>query len=143
MDSNLDNLQTMLTSHGFSVDTSTLLDVSPSPARPAPSPPRLQGSLTTTPSLQLFSPSVTVPDMNLPDLDSSLASVRRRGGWGGRGRGGASGELSPCSLLLPWQIQELLSPQEPPRPLEAEKSSPDSGELSPPPPPSTPAPLAP
>uniref|UniRef100_A0A8B9XDC0 Heat shock transcription factor 1 n=1 Tax=Bos mutus grunniens TaxID=30521 RepID=A0A8B9XDC0_BOSMU len=49
MDSNLDNLQTMLTSHGFSVDTSTLLD-----------------------------------------------------------------------------IQELLSPQEPPRPLEAEKSSPDS-----------------
>ncbi|TEA37910.1 hypothetical protein DBR06_SOUSAS1410159, partial [Sousa chinensis] len=27
MDSNLDNLQTMLTSHGFSVDTSTLLDV--------------------------------------------------------------------------------------------------------------------
>ncbi|XP_027416288.1 heat shock factor protein 1 isoform X2 [Bos indicus] len=72
MDSNLDNLQTMLTSHGFSVDTSTLLD--------------------------LFSPSVTVPDMSLPDLDSSLAS-----------------------------IQELLSPQEPPRPLEAEKSSPDSG----------------
>ena len=72
MDSNLDNLQTMLTSHGFSVDTSTLLD--------------------------LFSPSVTVPDMSLPDLDSSLAS-----------------------------IQELLSPQEPPRPLEEEKSSPDSG----------------
>uniref|UniRef100_A0A8P0P571 Heat shock transcription factor 1 n=3 Tax=Canis lupus familiaris TaxID=9615 RepID=A0A8P0P571_CANLF len=49
MDSNLDNLQTMLTSHGFSVDTSALLD-----------------------------------------------------------------------------IQELLSPQEPPRPLEAENSSPDS-----------------
>ncbi|XP_070248658.1 heat shock factor protein 1 isoform X8 [Myotis yumanensis] len=72
MDSNLDNLQTMLSSHGFSVDTSALLD--------------------------LFSPSVTVPDMNLPDLDSSLAS-----------------------------IQELLSPQEPPRPLEAENSSPDSG----------------
>ncbi|XP_036137229.1 heat shock factor protein 1 isoform X3 [Molossus molossus] len=64
MDSNLDNLQTMLTSHGFSVDTSALLD--------------------------LFSPSVTVPDMNLPDLDSSLAS-------------------------------------EPPRPLEAENKSPDSG----------------
>ncbi|XP_020944303.1 heat shock factor protein 1 isoform X8 [Sus scrofa] len=64
MDSNLDNLQTMLSSHGFSVDTSALLD--------------------------LFSPSVTVPDMNLPDLDSSLAS-------------------------------------EPPRPLEAESSSPDSG----------------
>nr|XP_020144325.1 heat shock factor protein 1 isoform X4 [Microcebus murinus] len=72
MDSNLDNLQTMLTSHGFSVDTSALLD--------------------------LFSPSVTVPDMSLPDLDSSLAS-----------------------------IQELLSPQEPPRPLEAENSSSDSG----------------
>lgn len=72
MDSNLDNLQTMLTSHGFSVDTSALLD--------------------------LFSPSVTVPDMNLPDLDSSLAS-----------------------------IQELLSPQDPPRSLEAENSSPDSG----------------
>ncbi|KAM5313976.1 heat shock factor protein 1 isoform 2-T2 [Glossophaga mutica] len=70
MDSNLDNLQTMLTSHGFSVDTTALLD--------------------------LFSPSV--PDMNLPDLDSSLAS-----------------------------IQELLSPQEPPKPLEAEDSSPDSG----------------
>ncbi|XP_070337985.1 heat shock factor protein 1 isoform X6 [Equus asinus] len=48
MDSNLDNLQTMLTNHGFSVDTSALLD--------------------------LFSPSVTVPDMSLPDLDSSLAS---------------------------------------------------------------------
>uniref|UniRef100_A0A673VS11 Heat shock transcription factor 1 n=1 Tax=Suricata suricatta TaxID=37032 RepID=A0A673VS11_SURSU len=76
MDSNLDSLQTMLTSHGFSVDTSALLD--------------------------LFSPSVTVPDMSLPDLDSSLAS-----------------------------IQELLSPQEPPRPLEAENSSPDSGEPSP------------
>ncbi|KAM8786284.1 heat shock factor protein 1 isoform 4-T4 [Rhynchonycteris naso] len=72
MDSSLDNLQTMLTSHGFSVDTSALLD--------------------------LFSPSVTVPDMNLPDLDSSLAN-----------------------------IQELLSPQENPRPLEAENSSPDSG----------------
>ncbi|KAG3273387.1 heat shock transcription factor 1, transcript variant X4 [Ictidomys tridecemlineatus] len=50
MDSNLDNLQTMLTSHGFSVDTSALLD-----------------------------------------------------------------------------IQELLSPQEPPRPLEAENNGPDSG----------------
>ena len=91
MDSNLDNLQTMLTSHGFSVDTSTLLDVSPSPARPAPSPPGLQGSLTTPPSLQLFSPSVTVPDMSLPDLDSSLASVRRRGGWSGQGRGWGRG----------------------------------------------------
>ncbi|XP_075815770.1 heat shock factor protein 1 isoform X2 [Microtus pennsylvanicus] len=72
MDSNLDNLQTMLTSHGFSVDTSALLD--------------------------LFSPSVTMPDMSLPDLDSSLAS-----------------------------IQELLSPQEPPKPIEAENSNPDSG----------------
>ncbi|XP_031203349.1 heat shock factor protein 1 isoform X5 [Mastomys coucha] len=72
MDSNLDNLQTMLTSHGFSVDTSALLD--------------------------LFSPSVTMPDMSLPDLDSSLTS-----------------------------IQELLSPQEPPRPIEAENSNPDSG----------------
>ncbi|KAG8515435.1 Heat shock factor protein 1, partial [Galemys pyrenaicus] len=72
MDSNLDNLQTMLSSHGFSVDTSALLD--------------------------LFSPSVTVPDMSLPDLDSSLAS-----------------------------IQELLSPPEPPRPIEAESSNPDSG----------------
>ncbi|KAL1777207.1 heat shock factor protein 1 isoform X3 [Sigmodon hispidus] len=72
MDSNLDNLQSMLTSHGFSVDTSALLD--------------------------LFSPSVTMPDMSLPDLYSSLAS-----------------------------IQELLSPQEPPRPIEAENSNPDSG----------------
>nr|KAF6404869.1 heat shock transcription factor 1 [Rousettus aegyptiacus] len=72
MDSNLDSLQSMLTSHGFSVDTSALLD--------------------------LFSPSMTVPEVNLPDLDSSLAS-----------------------------IQELLSPQEPPRPLEAESSNPDSG----------------
>ncbi|KAF6269698.1 heat shock transcription factor 1 [Rhinolophus ferrumequinum] len=51
MDSNLDSLQSMLSSHGFSVDTSALLD----------------------------------------------------------------------------QIQELLSPQDPPRPLEAESSSPDSG----------------
>ncbi|XP_059102891.1 heat shock factor protein 1 isoform X4 [Peromyscus eremicus] len=50
MDSNLDNLQTMLTSHGFSVDTSALLD-----------------------------------------------------------------------------IQDLLSPQEPPKPIEAENSNPDSG----------------
>ncbi|XP_034524676.1 heat shock factor protein 1 [Ailuropoda melanoleuca] len=65
MDSNLDNLQTMLTSHGFSVDTSALLDVSTSP------PP-------------------------------------------------------PCSQPT-GTIQELLSPQEPPRPLEAENSSPDSG----------------
>ncbi|XP_040592287.1 heat shock factor protein 1 isoform X2 [Mesocricetus auratus] len=72
MDSSLDNLQSMLTTHGFSVDTSALLD--------------------------LFSPSVTMPDMSLPDLDSSLAS-----------------------------IQELLSPQEPPKPIEAENSNPDLG----------------
>uniref|UniRef100_A0A8C2T725 Heat shock transcription factor 1 n=1 Tax=Coturnix japonica TaxID=93934 RepID=A0A8C2T725_COTJA len=57
IDSNLDNLQTMLTTHGFSVDTSALLDPQ-------------HGSF-----LQLFSPSMTVTDMNLPDLDSSLASV--------------------------------------------------------------------
>ncbi|XP_077209624.1 heat shock factor protein 1 isoform X2 [Paroedura picta] len=50
IDSSLDNLQTMLTTHGFSVDTSALLD--------------------------LFSPSMTVTDMNLPDLDSSLASIQ-------------------------------------------------------------------
>ncbi|KAL8181440.1 UNVERIFIED_CONTAM: stress-responsive transcription factor hsf1 [Gekko kuhli] len=50
IDSNLDNLQTMLTTHGFSVDTSALLD--------------------------LFSPSMTVTDVNLPDLDSSLASIQ-------------------------------------------------------------------
>lgn len=31
IDSNLDNLQTMLTTHGFSVDTSALLDVSVGP----------------------------------------------------------------------------------------------------------------
>lgn len=41
MDSNLDNLQTMLTSHGFSVDTSALLDVSlVIPTHPAPSCPQ-------------------------------------------------------------------------------------------------------
>uniref|UniRef100_A0A6I8NJ18 Heat shock transcription factor 1 n=1 Tax=Ornithorhynchus anatinus TaxID=9258 RepID=A0A6I8NJ18_ORNAN len=71
MDSNLDNLQTMLTAHGFSVDTSALLD--------------------------LFSPSMTVTDVNLPDLDSSLAS-----------------------------IQDLLSSQEQPKPAETEPSSTDS-----------------
>lgn len=37
IDSSLDNLQTMLTTHGFSVDTSALLDVSIHP----PSPPSL------------------------------------------------------------------------------------------------------
>ncbi|XP_050000879.1 heat shock factor protein 1 isoform X3 [Alexandromys fortis] len=96
MDSNLDNLQTMLTSHGFSVDTSALLD--------------------------LFSPSVTMPDMSLPDLDSSLASVRRRAGWGAEG----TINNSHCVFFVP-QIQELLSPQEPPKPIEAENSNPDSG----------------
>lgn len=35
MDSNLDSLQSMLTSHGFSVDTSALLDVSPAPPHSA------------------------------------------------------------------------------------------------------------
>ncbi|XP_024596889.1 heat shock factor protein 1 isoform X5 [Neophocaena asiaeorientalis asiaeorientalis] len=43
MDSNLDNLQTMLTSHGFSVDTSTLLDVSPGPAGRAWPPVSTEG----------------------------------------------------------------------------------------------------
>lgn len=115
MDSNLDNLQTMLTSHGFSVDTSTLLDVSPSPARPAPSPPRSQGSLTAPSSLQLFSPSVTVPDMSLPDLDSSLASVRRRGGWGGGG-GGAGPRGSPhCApSCCPSRSRSSSLPRSPP-----------------------------
>ncbi|NWS50325.1 HSF1 protein, partial [Probosciger aterrimus] len=72
IDSNLDNLQTMLTTHGFSVDTSALLD--------------------------LFSPSMTVTDMNLPDLDSSLAS-----------------------------IQDLLSSQEQQKPTETEASTADAG----------------
>ncbi|KAM6458505.1 heat shock factor protein 1 isoform 2-T2 [Liasis olivaceus] len=72
IDSSLDNLQTMLTTHGFSVDTSALLD--------------------------LFSPSMAVTDMNLPDLDSSLAS-----------------------------IQELLSSQEQQKPAEGEDSTADAG----------------
>ncbi|XP_007442634.1 heat shock factor protein 1 isoform X1 [Python bivittatus] len=72
IDSSLDNLQTMLTTHGFSVDTSALLD--------------------------LFSPSMAVTDMNLPDLDSSLAS-----------------------------IQELLSSQEQQKPTEGEDSTADAG----------------
>ncbi|XP_030409910.1 heat shock factor protein 1 isoform X1 [Gopherus evgoodei] len=72
IDSNLDNLQTMLTTHGFSVDTSALLD--------------------------LFSPSMTVTDMNLPDLDSSLAS-----------------------------IQDLLSSQEQQKPAETDASTTDMG----------------
>lgn len=41
MDSNLDNLQTMLSSHGFSVDTSALLDVSRVLSRPAPPRPQV------------------------------------------------------------------------------------------------------
>ncbi|XP_061463172.1 heat shock factor protein 1 isoform X2 [Rhineura floridana] len=72
IDSSLDNLQAMLSTHGFSVDTSALLD--------------------------LFSPSMTVADMNLPDLDSTLAS-----------------------------IQDLLSSQEQQKPAEAEDSSADTG----------------
>ncbi|KAJ6661480.1 hypothetical protein lerEdw1_014389 [Lerista edwardsae] len=72
MDSSLDKLQTMLSTHGFSVDTSALLD--------------------------LFSPSMTVADTNLPDLDSSLAS-----------------------------IQDLLSSQEQQKPAEAEASPGDTG----------------
>ncbi|XP_063155856.1 heat shock factor protein 1 isoform X2 [Candoia aspera] len=72
IDSNLDNLQTVLTTHGFSVDASALLD--------------------------LFSPSMAVTDMSLPDLDSSLAS-----------------------------IQELLSSQEQQKPAEGEDSAADAG----------------
>ncbi|XP_029142821.1 heat shock factor protein 1-like [Protobothrops mucrosquamatus] len=72
IDSSLDHLQTMLTTHSFSVDTSALLD--------------------------LFSPSMGVTDMNLPDLDSSLAS-----------------------------IQELLSSQEPQKPAEGEDATADAG----------------
>lgn len=53
----------------------------PAPPRPARSP-----SLTGFPPLQLFSPSMTVPEVNLPDLDSSLASVRTAG-WGVGERG--------------------------------------------------------
>nr|XP_034980515.1 heat shock factor protein 1 isoform X2 [Zootoca vivipara] len=70
IDSSLDNLQTMLSTHGFSVDTSALLD--------------------------LFSPSAT--DLNLPDLDSSLAS-----------------------------IQDLLSCQEQQKPADVEDSAADTG----------------
>lgn len=77
--------------------------------------------------------------MNLPDLDSSLASVCRVGGGRG-GRGEGRGPAGPLTAPLPQQIQELLSPQEPPRPLEAEDGSPDSGERGRPPPPSRPSP---
>ncbi|XP_032079321.1 heat shock factor protein 1 isoform X2 [Thamnophis elegans] len=72
IDSSLDHLQNMLTTHSFSVDTSALLD--------------------------LFSPSMGVTDMNLPDLDSSLAS-----------------------------IQELLSSQEQPKATEGEDATADTG----------------
>ncbi|NXV78259.1 HSF1 protein, partial [Atlantisia rogersi] len=43
IDSNLDNLQTMLTTHGFSVDTTALLDVS-SPGCSRPTAPGAGGS---------------------------------------------------------------------------------------------------
>lgn len=68
---------------------------------------------------------MTMPDMSLPDLDSSLASVRRRAGWGAEG----AVNNPHCVFSVP-QIQDLLSPQEPPKPIEAENSNPDSGELS-------------
>lgn len=71
IDSSLDNLQALLSTHGFSMD-SALLD--------------------------LFSPSVAVPDVTLPDLDSSLAS-----------------------------IQDLLSSQEQQKPTETEAGGGDSG----------------
>lgn len=109
MDSNLDNLQTMLTNHGFSVDTSALLDVSPVPACTC-TLPALGRSLTTLPSPQLFSPSVTVPDMSLPDLDSSLASVRR---WhGGIGEPGTS-RIPHCNPPAPADPGAPLSPGTP------------------------------
>ncbi|XP_048338564.1 heat shock factor protein 1 isoform X2 [Sphaerodactylus townsendi] len=72
IDSSLDSLQTLLTTHGFSVDTSALLE--------------------------LFSPAMTVTDVNLPDLDSSLAS-----------------------------IQDLLSSQEQQKPADTEASPEDAG----------------
>ncbi|XP_069478004.1 heat shock factor protein 1 isoform X3 [Ambystoma mexicanum] len=50
MDSSLDSLQTMLTTQGFSVDTSALLD--------------------------MFSPPMSMTDMTVPDLDSSLAGIQ-------------------------------------------------------------------
>lgn len=77
--------------------------------------------------------------MSLPDLDSSLASVRRAWGWRG---GGGEDPGTLTTLPPPQQIQELLSPQEPPRPLEAESSSPDSGELNLPAPAPAPCPRA-
>ncbi|XP_041422635.1 heat shock factor protein isoform X2 [Xenopus laevis] len=50
IDFNLDNLQNLLTGQSFSVDTSALMD--------------------------LFSPSLGIPDLSLPDPDSSLASIQ-------------------------------------------------------------------
>ncbi|KAG8540473.1 hypothetical protein GDO81_019251, partial [Engystomops pustulosus] len=50
IDSSLDSLQSMLSGHNFSMDTSAFMD--------------------------LFSPSLTVPDLSLSDLDSSLASIQ-------------------------------------------------------------------
>ncbi|XP_014344338.1 heat shock factor protein 1 isoform X3 [Latimeria chalumnae] len=50
IDSNLDNLQTMLSAQSFSMDTSTLFD--------------------------LFNPSLPTSDMGLPDLDTSLDTIQ-------------------------------------------------------------------
>ncbi|XP_053322971.1 heat shock factor protein 1 isoform X2 [Spea bombifrons] len=50
IDSGLDNLQNMFSTHSFSVDTSALMD--------------------------LFSPAGAAMDFSLPDLDSSLASIQ-------------------------------------------------------------------
>lgn len=128
MDSNLDNLQTMLTNHGFSVDTSALLDVSPTPP-PAPPLPAQRHSLTALPSLQLFSPSVTVPDMSLPDLDSSLASVRR---WEqGGGRVGSNRALTVPSP--PCRSRSSSPPRSPPGPLRQRAAAPTQVSRAPPP----------
>lgn len=111
MDSNLDNLQTMLSSHGFSVDTSALLDVSLSPP-PLPLPTLLTARPDSPPLSQLFSPSVTVPDLNLPDLDSSLASVCRVGvGWGEVAR---VGEQEPSMLSCLSRSRSSFLPRSPP-----------------------------
>lgn len=50
IDSSLDSLQSMFSGHNFSMDSSAFLD--------------------------LFSPSLTIPDLPLSDLDSSLASIQ-------------------------------------------------------------------
>lgn len=111
MDSNLDNLQTMLSSHGFSVDTSALLDVSPTPPTCC-HPPCSQAQPDSLPLSQLFSPSVTVPDMNLPDLDSSLASVCRVGvGWEEVTR---VGEQEPSKPSCPSRSRSSFLPRSPP-----------------------------